>query len=133
MISVFSLGPMSVPYPLGGTRMESHWKTLCLDTAHSCDRMEIGKKYSRYSKRYVKESMRKWVDAEGIPLRLPSTVEDSDALSHIETARAEGLSSSQLLEARISETSGVPTPLPSPLKSLNINFVAMDFAIYSAT
>jgi hypothetical protein len=101
--------PMTAAYPSGGTRLDAYWRTLCLDTVRSLDTRKVGTRYSRCSKDYVRDCQQKWMDAEGMPLYLRFNTGDDMADVAVP---ANDLSR------------GIDTVL---------NFVAVDFAICSAT
>lgn len=120
--------PITSEYPTGGSRMAAYWRTLCMNTARTLGGEEAsndkGRRYRKCSERYVLESMKRWMDDKGLPL---SNVEITEILAnHSPNGMPDGKHSVR-----------VPSPKPQfqtePTWQEKLNFVAVDFAIASAT
>ncbi len=103
-------------YVAGGSRVEAYWRTLCMDTCRSLAwNSSIGNKEPRYrrcSPEYVRDCMALWMDAEGLPLATPPPS-----------------------LASLPDGDGKPPRHDSAelTKHDDLNFVAVDFAVTSAT
>ncbi|KAK4185617.1 heterokaryon incompatibility protein-domain-containing protein [Podospora australis] len=130
-------------YVAGGTRLEAYWRTLCLDTCRSLGKEEVsldkGQRYRRCSPEYVRDCMELWMDRNGLPL-VASAHNGQEAVANSTGPRS---TSSTGLNNENGDYHGSPDiethrdeprrPITELTKHENLNFVAVDFAITSAT
>ncbi|KAH8727789.1 heterokaryon incompatibility protein-domain-containing protein [Phaeosphaeriaceae sp. PMI808] len=125
--------PITASYPGGSNRLNAYWRTLCLDTARSFSNMDIGKRYSRCSRHYVEDSQKKWMNAEGKPLRHNLATETMKSDTKVMTKDLEEVLFPIEEECANSETVHKQGSSESLRHDDRLNFVAVDFAICSAT
>lgn len=103
--------------------MEAYWRTLCIDTGRSIGKDEdTRQRYRRGSEKYVHNCMIAWIDNKGLPINRGTRVN-----MPFPNGTPDGN------HRPIDGLSSTPQTLTELGGSKKLNFVAIDFAITSAT